>query len=142
MRHIKFCRVLRPAGMQDCTGHGITARHTHLTVIVGVPYLMTEFQGKEYFDHPDEKAVEAYVRKEGLNPREVVILCDKTNNPIYTPYLKPLDSQYGLDGDGNRLTGPCAGGNYVAFREGDSDERVIRVHDRYDTQENWDGLSR
>lgn len=140
MRHIKHCRVLRPAGMRDCTGNGITARHTRLTVITDIPYRMTEYQGKNYFDRPDEAAVEAYVRREGLDPDTVVILCDKTNNPIYTPYLKPLDSVYG-SGPSGRLTGPCAGGNYVAFSEGDAPERVIRVHDRYDTQEAWDGLS-
>lgn len=141
MRHIRSCRVLRPAGMQDCTGHGITARFTVLDVILDVPYLMTEFDGKEYFDRPDEKAVEEYARKSGLDPRTVVLLCDKRNNPIYSPYLKPLDSVYGVR-DGRKLTGPCAGGNYVACREPGENEKVIRVHDRYDTQEAWDGLSR
>ena len=140
MRHTKNCMVLRPADFPDCTGRGITARHTRLTVITDVPYLTTDIDGKEYFDRPDETAVEEYVRKEGLEPRKVVILCDKTNNPIYTPFLKPLDSVYGIR-DGERLTGPCSGGNYVAFKDESGRERVIRVHDRYDTQEAWDGLS-
>jgi hypothetical protein len=142
MRHLTNCTVLRPAGFPDCTGGGITARHAGVTVITDVPYLMTEFNGHRYFDRPDEKAVLDYVRENGLDPQKVVILCDRQDNPVYTPFLKPLDSVYGLDGDGNRLTGPCAGGNYVRFRDGNDNERVVRVHDRYDTQEAWDALSR
>ena len=141
MKHTDNCMVLRPADFPDCTGRGITARFARLTVITDVPYLTMEIDGKEYFDRPDEAAVEEYVRKEGLEPRKVVILCDKVNNPIYTPYLKPLDSIYGVR-DGKRLMGPCSGGNYVAFKEGTGDESVVRVHDRYDTPEDWDGLSR
>ena len=136
MRHTTDNRVYRPAGFPDCTGGGITSIHDTLTVITSVPYLMTEFDGKSYYDRPDEKAVEEYVRKKGLDPNKVLILCDKTNNPIYTPYLKPLDSAYGKG-----LVGPCAGGNYVEFRRNGKTE-IVRVHDRYDTEEAWDGLSK
>lgn len=141
MRHQKCCTVLRPAGFPDCTGNGITARNDTVTVVTDVPYLMMESSGRTYYDHPDENAVMDYVRKNGLDPKKTVILCDKRNNPIYTPYLKPLDSIYGVDSAGKRLTGPCSGGNYVRFKDGSDNEQVMRVHDRYDTQKAWDGLS-
>ena len=139
MRHIDNCTVLRPAGYPDCTGNGITARNDSVTVILDVPYLTIEDYGKTYYDRPDEKAILDYVKRQSLDPSRVVILCDKLNNTVYTPHLKPLDSVYGTRG-GEKLTGPCSGGNYVAFRE-EGAERVIRVHDRYDTQKDWDGLS-
>lgn len=137
MKHTPNCRVYRPAGFPDCTGGGITAKHDTLTVITEVPYLMTEFDGRQYFDRPDEKAVMEYAGAKGLDPKRVLILCDRFNNPIYTPYLKPLDAVWGVR-DGQKLTGPCAGGNYVETGR----DILVRVHDRYDTQEDWDGLSR
>ena len=137
MRIIKNCRVLVRKNSQDCTGKGITFHNDLLTVIEDVPYVMIEHDGKEYYNHPDEKAVEAYCDGHGLDKKKVVLLCDKTNNPIYTPYLKPLDSVWGVR-DGQKLTGPCHGGNYVEIGH----TQAVRVHDRYDTQEVWDALSR
>lgn len=142
MRHQKCCTVLRPAGFPDCTGNGITARNDTVTVVTDIPYLTMESSGRTYYDRPDENAVMDYVRKNGLDPKKTVILCDKQNNPIYTPYLKPLDSVYGVDSAGRRLTGPCSGGNYVRFKDSSDNEQVMRVHDRYDTQKAWDGLSK
>lgn len=142
MREIKNCTVLRRAG-QDCTGGGITARYENVTVIVDVPYLMTEWRGNQYFDRPDEKAVRRHCQENGIDEKEVLILCDKQNNPVYTPYLKPLDAVWGVR-NGEKLVGPCAGGNYVIVHgKSYSDDSVIcRVHDRYDTEEAWDALSR
>lgn len=143
MKHQKYCPVLRRADGVDCTGNGITARHAAVTVITGVPYIMTKgLDGREYYDRPDEKAVERYADDKALPRHEVLMLCDKTNNPIYTPYLKTLDSVYGVASDGEKLVGPCAGGNYVRFDDGNGREVVMRVHDRYDTQEAWDALSK
>lgn len=140
MKHTLCNRVYRPAGFPDCTGGGITAKHDILTVITDAPYLTTTFDGKEYPARPDEDAVMEYVKDKGLNPEKTLILCDRFSNPIYTPYLKPLNSAWGMR-DGQRLTGPCAGGNYVEV-DALPGRPLIRVHDRYDTQENWDGLSR
>ena len=137
MRHTRFNHVYRAAGIGDCTVNGITARFVMLNVIYDVPYLMTEFDGKEYFDRPDEEKVLEYIKKNNLDPERCVLLCDKRNNPIYTPYLKPLDSVYKKEG----YMGPCSGGNYVEFKH-DTQTELIRVHDRYDTESNWDGLSR
>ena len=137
MKHTPNCRVYRPAGFPDCTGNGITAKYDTLTVVTDVPYLMTEFDGKKYLDRPDEEAVMEYAGAKGLDPRRVLILCDRFENPIYTPYLKPLDAVWGVRG-GQKLTGPCAGGNYVETGR----DILVRVHDRYDTQEDWDGLSK
>lgn len=141
MQHFDSCEVLRPAG-PDCTGGGITARHDRVTVITDVPYKTTTWQNTTYYDRPDEVAVRQYCHKKKLDENKVLILCDKTNNPIYTPYLKPLDAIWGVRG-GQKLVGPCAGGNYVVIRNKSySDEGIYRVHDRYDTEEAWDALSR
>lgn len=143
MRIIKNCSVLVKKNSQDCTGKNITFHHDYLTVITGVPYLMIEFDGKSYYDRPDEEQVRRFCEAKGLDTKTVLLLCDKRNNPIYTPYLKPLDAVWGVR-NGEKLTGPCAGGNYVVIKDPDEDwkESVIRVHDRYDTQEVWDALSR
>lgn len=140
MKFIKYCEVYRAAGKRDCTGNGITAQNTSVTVITDVPYKMTTFDGKEYYDRPDEDAVEAFAEKNNLDKSRIVLLCDKTNNPIYTPYLKPLDSVWGVNHHGEKLVGPCFGGNYVCVDT--HEHKLVRVHDRYDTQEAWDGLSR
>lgn len=145
MKTIKFCSVLKPSGFPDCTANGITAQFDSLHVIVDVPYLMMKgFYDEYYFDKPDEKAVERYVEENGLDPKMVLIYCDKLNNPIYTPFLKPLDSVYGsreIGGRTVRLLGPMAGGNYVVFKDEEHKEHVVRVHDRYETQEAYDALS-
>ena len=135
MKHILSCSVFREADFPDCTNKGITAQYGRVIVITDVPYKTTEFNGETYFDCPDEQAVQEYVHRQGLDPKTVLILCDKTNNPIYTPYLKPLDSVWGVG-----LVGPCFGGNYVRLSY--NEHTLIRVHDRYDTEEDWDGLSR
>jgi len=143
MKHYT-CTVLRPADFQDCTGYGITARFPRLTIITDVPYTMHEFDGHQYYDRPNEKAVMDYVKTKGLDPKKVLILCDKRNNPVYTPYAKPLDEVYAVDGQGRKLMGPCNGGNYIIYvTENENEyEKAVRVHDRYDTLEAWDGLSR
>lgn len=142
MRHIQNCKVFVRKGGQDCTGKGITYRYDDVTVIVNVPYKYTEWQGKQYYDQPDEVAVRQYCHKKGLDEQRVLLLCDKRNNPIYSPYLKPLDAVWGVRRT-EKLTGPCAGGNYVLVRDPDEQwkETMYRVHDRYDTQKVWDGLS-
>jgi len=140
MRTINFCTVLRPADGKDCTGGGITAKNSMVSVVIDVPYNTMEHDGQTYYGKPDEALIEEYVRKNSLDPKKVVFLCDKTNNPIYTPYLKPLDSVWGKAPDGTKLVGPCAGGNYVKYHDGG--EKIIRVHDRYDTEKAWDWLSR
>lgn len=143
MIQINNCKVLRPADTQDCTGNGITARNSRVIVLADVPYKMTVFDDKTYYDRPDEVAVRQYCHKKKIDESKVLILCDKVNNPIYTPYLKPLDAIWGIR-DGEKLVGPCAGGNYVCVEQQGSDgwkETIYRVHDRYDTQKNWDGLS-
>lgn len=147
MQRIKFCPVYVQKNSQDCTGKGITYHYDHLDVLIDVPYKMLIENGKEYYDRPDEKKIRAWCVTHGVNPREVLILCDKRNNPIYTPYLKPLDTEWGVR-NGERLVGPAMGGNYVLVSIhgegpwGGSTETVYRVHDRYDTQQDWDGLSR
>lgn len=142
MKKITNCKVLRPADFPDCTGNGITAQNSSVTVLVDVPYLYTEFNGKQYYEKPDEKAIEKFCETKKIDKKTVLILCDKTNNPIYSPFLKPLDSVWGVR-NGEKLVGPCAGGNYVAVEQNDEGwkEKIFRVHDRYDTERNWEGLS-
>lgn len=144
MRIIKNCRVLVKKNSQDCTGGGISAHYDTLTLLTDVPYTYTTFMGKQYYERPDEQAIEKYCTKKEIDPRTVLILCDKVNNPIYTPYVKPLDSVWGVR-DGQKLTGPCAGGHYLLAEINDETgwkEMIWRIHDRYDTQEVWDALSR
>lgn len=134
MNHIPFCHVYRDAANgTDCTNGGVTAHHTTVTVITDVPYLMTEFDGKTYPDRPDEDRVIAYVRARGLDANKVLILCDRQSNPIYNPYLKPLDAVYKKEGS----VGPMFGGNYVELPH----MNAVRVHDRYETQSENETLS-
>lgn len=132
MNHI-ICFVYRRAGGTDCTNGGVTASHDTVTVITDVPYRYTEFDGKAYPDRPDEDRVIAYIRARGLDANRVLILCDRQSNPIYTPYLKPLDAVYKKEGS----VGPMFGGNYVELPH----MNAIRVHDRYETQSENETLS-
>ncbi len=133
MKHISTCYVYHRAGGMDCTNGGLTARHKTVTVITDVPYLMTEFDGKTYPDRPDEDRVIAYVRARGLDANKILILCDRQSNPIYTPYLKPLNAVYKKEGS----VGPMFGGNYVELPH----MNAVRVHDRYETQSENETLS-
>ena len=144
MEHINMCPVLRPANGVDCTNGGLTSRLPYVTVITDVPYITTNWENKTYYERPDEVAVRKYCHKKKINEASVLILCDKTNNPIYTPYLKPIDDVYNPKGK-NHKVGPMMGGNYVIVRTGNTQyttENVYRVHDRYETQEENDTLSR
>ena len=129
MRHIMDNAVLRnPLG--DCTNRGLTSVHDTVTVITDVPYLTVRDGGKTYFDKPDENKVLEYCRENNLDHSRTLILCDKRNNPVYTPYLKPLDAVYACRG-GKKMLGPMDGGNRVRVRMENGDE-TIRVHDRYE----------
>lgn len=135
MNHINFCHVYRDAVRStDCTNGGVTAHNDTVTVITDVPYRYTEFDGKAYPDRPNEERVMDYVRTYGLDPWKTLILCDRQSNPIYTPYLKPLDAVYKKAG----CVGPMFGGNYVELPH----MNAIRVHDRYETQAENETLSR
>lgn len=138
MQHSCYNPVYRPAHGEDCTNGGITSRYENLIVITDVPYKKIVHDGNKYFDRPDEDAVMAYVKEKKLDPKRVLILCDKFNNDAYTPYLKPLDAIYRTNKDGRPRLGPMAGGNYVL----NVYDRMIRVHDRYETQEEYDTLSK
>lgn len=143
MLHIRNCKVLRPADFPDCTGGGITARNTHVEVLIDVPYKKTCVNSTIYYDRPDEAAIREYCHTKNIDESKVLILCDKFNNSIYTPYLKPLDAVWG-ERNGQKLVGPCAGGNYVSVEQnepGGWKEDVYRVHDRYDTETAWAALS-
>lgn len=144
MKHIENCKILVPKNFPDCTGQGVSFRHDRVTVILDAPYIYTEHLGHRYYDRPDEVAVRKYCHKKKLDESKVLILCDKFDNPVYSPYCKPLDAIWGVK-DGEKLVGPCAGGNYVLVdienADGCREERIFRIHDRYDTQKNWDGLS-
>lgn len=144
MEHINMCPVLRPAHGRDCTNNGLSSRLDYVTVVKDVPYIMTHWNGNTYYERPDEVAVRKYCHKKKINEATVLILCDKTNNPTYTPYLKPIEDVWNPKGKNHKL-GPMMGGNYVIVREGNeyyTNEKVVRVHDRYETQEENDTLSR
>lgn len=143
MEFIPNCIVYRAAEQQDCTNGGITARLARVNVITDVPYKFTEWNGKRYYDRPDEVAVRQFCHKKKIDERTVLLLCDKTNNPIYTPYLKPLDAVWkdiNVGKETIRRIGPMAGGNYVLIDQ--KHETLIRVHDRYETQQEYDTLSK
>ena len=134
MNHIPTCYVYRRADGTDCTNGGVTARLATVTIITDVPYRYTGFDGKKYPERHHEDRVMAYVRSRGLDANKVLILCDRQSNPIYTPYLKPLDAVYKKEG----FVGPMFGGNYVELPH----MNAIRVHDRYETQFENETLSR
>lgn len=138
MKHKNNCHVYRDANRVDCTNGGVTFIFDAVIVVTGVPYRTIEHDGKTYLDRPDEDAVMRYVKEQGLDEKKVLLLCDRFDNPVYTPYLKPLDAVYGKAPDGERLAGPMYGGNFVEIDY----TTAVRVHDRYETQYECDTLSR
>ncbi len=146
MQHIDNCTILQPRHA-DCTNRGLSSMGTVVTVITDVPYKYTEWQGKRYYDRPDETAVRKYCHKKKLDEKRVLILCDKQNNNIYGPTLKPLDAIWKKDANGEERLGPMYGGNWAIVRGYDENgyrhsERAYPIHDRYETEAEYDTLSR
>ena len=137
MKHKIYCPVYRQAGSQDCSNGGLTAKYDIAVVVYDAPYLYTEHNGKKYLDKPDEEKVMEYAKQKHLDLRKVLVLCDKFDFDNCTPYLKPLDEIWKTK-NGEKRLGPMFGGNYVEVEYRD----LIRVHDRYETEEEYANLSK
>ncbi len=126
MKHC-FVSILRRAGT-DCTNHGLSSRIEHTRL---------------FSDCTEQEAL-AYCKEHGWNPNEVLIM-DSCRYPAGREYLSchPLVKKEGL-------IGPMMGGNYVCTCGLDSNypkftglevNVPIPIHDRYETQEQYNILS-
>ena len=111
--------VLRNNGLGDCTNGGVTARYDVLTVV--------EFDGEAVkgYDDPCEERPAVRVVKRMLG-----------GEPYY--HVEPVEKRAGC-------VGPMMGGNYVvgmchrlAELVGD---RPLKVHDRFETPEQYEALN-
>lgn len=127
MKHC-FVSILRNAS-GDCTNHGLSSR-------IKYAYLFS--------DCTEQEAL-AYCKEKGWNPNEVLIM-NPCRYPAGREYLSchPLVKKEGL-------IGPMFGGNYVTSCGSDPNypkftglevSVPIPIHDRYETQEQYDILSR
>ena len=113
---INYLTVYRPA-YGDCTNHGISGREENTTM-----YL---------FDGCTPSEALAFCEANGISEQRALII-DATTS-CGRPYLKavPLFKKPGY-------IGPMFGGNYL--HDGDRD-LFIPIHDRFETQEEYDILS-
>ena len=112
-------QVLRNNGLGDCTNGGVTARYDVLTVV--------EFDGEAVkgYDEPCEERPAVRVVKRMLG-----------REPYY--HIEPVEKRAGC-------VGPMMGGNYAVGRchrlaelVGD---RPLKVHDRFETPEQYEALN-
>ena len=126
MKHC-FVSILRNAS-GDCTNHGLSSK-------IEYAYLFS--------DCTEQEAL-AYCKEKGWNPNEVLIM-DPCRYPAGREYLSchPLVKKEGL-------VGPMMGGNYVCTCGLDPNypkftglevNVPIPIHDRYETQEEYNILS-
>lgn len=116
--------VLRTAGMGDCTNGGVTSRHDRMIL---------------FWDCEREEALD-YANENGMDVDACLWLEPRVLWGHEHPLARPLIHQSGK-------CGPMMGGNFVYT----SDSRMpliegwlhapIPVHDRYETQQEYDALS-
>lgn len=110
--------VYRAANRSDCTNGGVTSRVDHCVLVgIGVP---------EIFE-PSERT-------------PALELCTKSVGGELYHYARPV---LGPD-DPRKNIGPMNGGNFVYTSDSrlPCGRRPIPVHDRWETQEQYDALSR
>ncbi len=126
MKHC-FVTILRSAG-NDCSNHGLSSRITHTTL---------------FSDCNEEEAI-AYCKERGWDPNDVLIMACRYFEGREYLYCHPLIGKRGL-------IGPMMGGNYVTTYGSDPSypkftgfevNVPIPIHDRFETQEEYDILSR
>lgn len=119
--------IYKPARGSDCTNGGVTANATDAIVVV------SEREAER--DRLPEWRVDEHTC--------VLRLVERRQ---FGPYLQPVDGDVH-----GRAIGPMAGGNYAGsydsrwrafLREHGCDADLVAVHDRYETQEEYDILSR
>ena len=127
MKHC-FVSILRNAS-GDCTNYGLSSRIEHTGL---------------FSDCTEQEAI-AYCKEHGWNPEEMLIM-DLCRYPAGREYLRsyPLVKKEGL-------IGPMFGGNYCTTSGSDLNypkftglkvNVPIPIHDRYETQEEYDILFR
>lgn len=139
MRHITVTTVLRDA-TGDYTNHGFSSVRAQPVLVLDVPYKKVILSdGTTYYGEPDQVAIRQYCHKKKLDERNVLFLDKRPNNDIYPPICRPLDEVF----NPNRKVGPMAGGNYLEYRDPEKkwETFVYSIHDRYETQEEYDTLS-
>jgi len=127
MKHC-FVSILRSAGT-DCTNHGLSSRIEHTRL---------------FSDCTEQEAI-AYCKEHGWKAEEMLIM-DPCRYPAGHEYLRchPLIGKEGL-------VGPMFGGNYCTTSGSDPSypkfstlevNVPIPIHDRYETEEEYEILSR
>ena len=117
MKHAKRCYIYRDS-LGDCTNNGITATRDTCTL---------------FWDCEPAEAL-TYCEEKGLNPAECLIVDDSPSCGREYRKAVPLKEK------GRGYVGPMFGGNYIECR--DYFDYPIPVHDRYETWEEYDILSR
>ncbi len=143
MRHIPITTVLRNAS-GDFTNNGISARFNSITLILDVPRKKTIMDnGTTLFGEIDQISIRKYCLENILNEHAVLFLDTRPYNDIYPPICRPLDAVYNPEGPDKKV-GPMFGGNYLEYRDHKKNWEtfVYAIHDRYETQEEYDTLSR
>jgi hypothetical protein len=107
----------------DCTNNGITSKHNSLTMFV---------------DCSDQEALE-YCKENNIDPNSCIILVRRMLWGERHDYAEPLIKPSGK-------VGPMMGGNFVYTCDSRMHDWAkswlpIPVHDRYETQEEYDLLS-
>ena len=142
MRHITVTTVLRNA-TGDYTNHGFSSVRARPVLVLDVPYKKVILSdGTSYYGEPDQVAIRQYCHKNTLDERNVLFLDERPGNDIYPPICRTLDEVFNPNSPGKKV-GPMAGGNYLEFRDPEKgwNTFVYSIHDRYETQEEYDTLS-
>lgn len=142
MRHTTITTVLRNA-TKDFTNNGLSSRIAEPTLVLDVPYKKVVLHdGTTYYDQPDQVQIRQYCHKKKLDENTVLFLDERPGNDIYPPICRPLDAVHNPNRPGKKI-GPMAGGNYLEYRDPEKDWNtfVYAIHDRYETQEEYDTLS-
>lgn len=117
--------VYRAADMGDCTNNGVTSRHRSMILF--------------YAGTKDEAM--AYCQEKGIDPDRCLYLVERTLWGEQHNYAVPLVRP-------DNVCGPMFGGNFVytcdsrlAQAMGTTTTEPVSVHDRFETQREYDALS-
>lgn len=122
MKYVKVC-VYRTAYLGDCTNNGVSSRHDSMTLFYGC-------KRQEVLD---------YCKEKGIDPDGCLVLVERRLRGEQYSYATPLVHQTGK-------LGPMFGGNFIytsdsrlAEAMGTSVSVPVKVHDRYEMQEEGEG---
>ena len=134
---MKYCNcvsVYRHAGYGDCTNGGVSSRHDNFTV---------------FWDCDVDTAIK-YCEDNKINIDEALLIVDRILWGEEHPYAMPLihPTYIGKDHKEHHKIGPMFGGNFLYTYNGNfyhpkciSTGIPIPIHDRFETQEEYDTLS-